>query len=375
MPRKHPEPTEIQYVKPASLRPDPDQPRKAFFTEQTKQLAESVRQEGIINPIEVDSEGVIVTGEYRWRAAKMLGLQTVPVKLWEQPKGEKGKSRRFIRQLHENLHQMGSDNDGMTDWDIGVAVCRLLDEARAGRLDDVTASDAVRSGRGKQGPQPNDKHYSHVARVLGKDEAFVRQHESHIRSPKVPERLREAYHENKVNPTLVRDVTRVKDPALREMVAEQVVDEIEQAEAVEQKSPKKKGKQHRPDRVRQDSVRRVITAAQEQPEKAREIVSTLKAGDSRPATEAKLKKVAPTLTDAVDEQMTSSDRIDKLARELVALLEETGSISSLPKAGRAKVLPSLDRLKDILPDYLADSPVVEGVSNVTSMEVVKRARG
>jgi ParB-like chromosome segregation protein Spo0J len=42
-------------------------------------VAESIRQFGVRQPIVVDEDGVIVVGHTRWKAAKKLGLQTVPV--------------------------------------------------------------------------------------------------------------------------------------------------------------------------------------------------------------------------------------------------------------------------------------------------------
>lgn len=64
------------------LRPAADQPRKTFNADKLRELVDSVREQGIIQPIVArpDGEGyVIVAGERRWRAARMAGLPTVPV--------------------------------------------------------------------------------------------------------------------------------------------------------------------------------------------------------------------------------------------------------------------------------------------------------
>ena len=58
-----------------------EQPRKAFDNEKIAELAESIKHHGIIQPLIVKKEGnnyVIVAGERRWRAAKMVGLKEVP---------------------------------------------------------------------------------------------------------------------------------------------------------------------------------------------------------------------------------------------------------------------------------------------------------
>ena len=83
-----------------SIKPDPNQPRKSFDAEKIDGIAQSIKSEGIINAIEVDKDGVIITGECRWRAAKKAGLKTVPVKVISKI----SKEERFRRQLIENLH-------------------------------------------------------------------------------------------------------------------------------------------------------------------------------------------------------------------------------------------------------------------------------
>ena len=62
--------------------PNPDQPRKNFNQEALKELAQSIREHGIIQPIIVVQKGEnyqIIAGERRYRAAKMAGLKVVPV--------------------------------------------------------------------------------------------------------------------------------------------------------------------------------------------------------------------------------------------------------------------------------------------------------
>lgn len=58
-----------------------EQPRKTFDDEKILELAESIRSNGIIQPLvlkKVDNEYIIVAGERRWRAAKSIGLKEVP---------------------------------------------------------------------------------------------------------------------------------------------------------------------------------------------------------------------------------------------------------------------------------------------------------
>src|SRR5689334_11036002 len=63
------------------LRPNPYQPRKNFDEQSIQELAESIKQHGVIQPIIVRSvvKGYeIIAGERRYRASQLLGLATIP---------------------------------------------------------------------------------------------------------------------------------------------------------------------------------------------------------------------------------------------------------------------------------------------------------
>ncbi len=68
------------------IKPDVNQPRQYIDEEDLKGMAQSIVTEGIINPIEVDKNFVIVTGERRWRAAKIAGLKSVRAMIIEVSK-------------------------------------------------------------------------------------------------------------------------------------------------------------------------------------------------------------------------------------------------------------------------------------------------
>ena len=61
--------------------PDKDQPRRKFDEAQLASLAESIKENGVVEPIVVVKEGKkyqIVAGERRWRASKIAGKETIP---------------------------------------------------------------------------------------------------------------------------------------------------------------------------------------------------------------------------------------------------------------------------------------------------------
>jgi ParB family chromosome partitioning protein len=74
--------SELRHVKHSEITPDADQPRRHFDEEALEELAASIREHGIIQPLVVTpSKGgyQIVAGERRWRAAGLAGLKKVPV--------------------------------------------------------------------------------------------------------------------------------------------------------------------------------------------------------------------------------------------------------------------------------------------------------
>ena len=72
----------IMELKISQIEPNRNQPRKKFDKEKLAALSESIKENGLIQPIIVtkadDGRYIIVAGERRWRAAKLAGLSTVP---------------------------------------------------------------------------------------------------------------------------------------------------------------------------------------------------------------------------------------------------------------------------------------------------------
>ncbi len=61
--------------------PNPDQPRKTFSEEALKELADSIREQGVIQPVileKSDDRYIIIAGERRFRASRLAGLDTIP---------------------------------------------------------------------------------------------------------------------------------------------------------------------------------------------------------------------------------------------------------------------------------------------------------
>jgi ParB family transcriptional regulator, chromosome partitioning protein len=67
----------------SAIRPNPNQPRTAFDPEKLNELAQSIRANGIIQPVTVQAAEngayLLIAGERRWRAAQLAGLTEIPV--------------------------------------------------------------------------------------------------------------------------------------------------------------------------------------------------------------------------------------------------------------------------------------------------------
>jgi len=102
------------------IRPNPDQPRRNFNIHELQSLAESIRQNGIIQPVTVrlDSDGYyeLISGERRLRASKMIGLARLPCIVME---ANDEKSATFA--LLENLQRQD-----LSFFEEATAIDRLM---------------------------------------------------------------------------------------------------------------------------------------------------------------------------------------------------------------------------------------------------------
>ncbi len=72
---------EVINVEISKIKPNPDQPRTVFDEDKLKELAQSIREHGVFQPVilkPIHNGYVLVAGERRVKAAKMCGLTTVP---------------------------------------------------------------------------------------------------------------------------------------------------------------------------------------------------------------------------------------------------------------------------------------------------------
>ncbi len=102
------------------IQPDPNQPRHSFDEERLQELAASIREQGVLQPIVVEyiDEGNffrLVHGERRWRASTLAGLLTIPAIIHKIDD-----DTRLVRQLIENIQR-----EDLNDVDRAVALAQL----------------------------------------------------------------------------------------------------------------------------------------------------------------------------------------------------------------------------------------------------------
>ena len=114
--------SEMAEVAIADIEPNPLQPRREFDEEALSELADSIAQLGVIQPITLkrreDGKYTIISGERRWRASQRAGLESLPA---------------YIREVDdENLHAMALveniQRQDLNAIEIALGMQRLIDE-------------------------------------------------------------------------------------------------------------------------------------------------------------------------------------------------------------------------------------------------------
>ena len=111
----------ILHLKTSEIEPNREQPRKNFNEEALGELADSIREFGIIQPLLVqkkDNYFEIIAGERRWRAAKLAGLKELPVIIKDYTEQEVIEISLIENIQRENLNPIEE----------AIAYKRLIDE-------------------------------------------------------------------------------------------------------------------------------------------------------------------------------------------------------------------------------------------------------
>lgn len=112
----------MEEIEVTAIFPNPKQPRTYFDEDALEELADSIRALGVIQPVtlrkEKDGKHIIISGERRWRASQLAGLETIPA---------------YIREADDqNLHEMALveniQRQDLNAIEVAISMQRLLDE-------------------------------------------------------------------------------------------------------------------------------------------------------------------------------------------------------------------------------------------------------
>ena len=169
------------------IEPNPQQPRLAFNEESLQELANSVTEHGVLQPILVrpldGGRYQLIAGERRWRASRIAGLETIPA-------------------LIEDIDD---------DTALEIAIIENLQREDLSPLDEAAMFDRMVHEHGYSIRKLADK--------LGKDKGYL---ENRLRLADAPPEIRELVSLRKDTLSHAYELMKVEDPKKRRRLAEQV---------------------------------------------------------------------------------------------------------------------------------------------------------
>ena len=177
----------IEKIAVSQLQPGQYQPRQQFDDEALSELADSIKVQGVVQPIVVrplqDDKYEIIAGERRWRASKLAGLETVPVVI-RQADGQATLAMALIENIQrENLNPI----------ETAIGLKRLLEEF------ELTQQE--------------------VAEAVGRSRSAV---SNLLRLLKLPQAIQSALHDGQISMGHARCVISMPEPIQTDLVSKAV---------------------------------------------------------------------------------------------------------------------------------------------------------
>ena len=180
-------PTAVREIPLERVKPNPSQPRMTFHQETINELAASIREHGVLQPILVRPAGddyEIIAGERRWRASKVAGKETIPAIV------ERFDDATALEiALIENLQR-----EDLSPLDESVIYKKMTDELGY----------SIRQLAGK----------------LGKDKGYV---ENRLRLANAPEDVREMVAQRYDTLSAAYELMKLDNPRRRKALARQII--------------------------------------------------------------------------------------------------------------------------------------------------------
>ncbi|HAF07769.1 MAG: putative Transcriptional regulator [candidate division TA06 bacterium 32_111] len=180
---------EVRNIPISNIKPNPFQPRKVFKDEELKELADSIKENGVLQPITVRRVGEyfeIVTGERRYRACKMLGLKDIPA-------------------IIKNI-----SNDKMVEW-------ALIENVQRENLNVVEEAEAYRELAEKFNLTHED-----ISKKVGKSRAHIT---NILRVLELEDFIKDLLKNNRISFGHAKVLLSIKEPLRRKHFAERIYKE------------------------------------------------------------------------------------------------------------------------------------------------------
>ncbi len=179
----------IQEIPLEWIEPNPFQPRVDFDQESLNELAESIKQQGIIQPITLrklsDKEYQIISGERRFRAAKIAGLTTIPAYI------RSANDEQMIEMaIIENVQR-----EDLNAIEVALGYKRLMEECN------LTLEQ--------------------VGEKIGKKRATIN---NYVRLLKLPPEIQVAVRDNKISMGHARAIISIDNPVVQLSIFKQIID-------------------------------------------------------------------------------------------------------------------------------------------------------
>lgn len=195
----------VSYIDINEIKPNRNQPRKIFDADRLQELADSIQEHGVIQPLivrSVDNGFELVAGERRWRAARLAGLKSVPC---------------LLRELSEEENAL-------------IAIIENMQREDLNPIEEAEGLNRMIDAFGLTQEQ--------VSKSVGKSRPYIT---NSLRLLKLPVEIKEMLSQGTLTPGHGRALLAMSDPKIQLSVAQKIVSEGLSVRAIEAMVQKKQG--------------------------------------------------------------------------------------------------------------------------------------
>lgn len=214
----------IEYLDPSEVKPDPNQPRQTWTEEDRKEIesmVESLKEHGVIEPIEVDENNRIILGERRWKACKIAGVK-VPVRRKTGLKQQERFERQIIadsqRKELSPMDRAWAFTTAIVNINTGksytVKEIKVMDKSYL-----LTLADKTSPGQGQTGGQAEFSRRTGISRQIVS---------VYLKNIGLEEQVQDAIDKQKLPITLGREVSKLENPKLERELQKTILKEAEE---------------------------------------------------------------------------------------------------------------------------------------------------